>query len=233
MLSWTCTQCAAWVQSMMFWVTGSTLSDWLCFGWHCLNIVLYHNEHAKIEMGSDEKIRLWKGAIAAKYPDLNNVYLAVDGLKLRLQKSGDDRVQNYFYNGWTSNQYISNLFAFAPDGTIPAYVLDAPRSHHDSTVADFGGIYTLLTDVYDCNGGKVVMDSAFARAEYDFIIKSGQEVRFDLGENVAWQNQQATSVRQYSEWGMHALQGSFPRLHDRFRYKETGERKIMLLTIVL
>ena len=31
-LSWTCTQGAAWVQSMMFGVTGSTLSDWLCFG---------------------------------------------------------------------------------------------------------------------------------------------------------------------------------------------------------
>ena len=50
-------------------------------------------------MGSDEKIRLWKEAIAAKYPDLDNVYLAVDGLKLQLQKPGDDRVQNYFYNG--------------------------------------------------------------------------------------------------------------------------------------
>ena len=43
------------------------------------------------------------------------------------------------------------------------------------------------------------MDSAFARAEYDFIIKSGQEVRFDLGENVAWQNQQTSSARQYAE----------------------------------
>ena len=90
-----------------------------------------------------------------------------------------------------------------------------------------------LTDVYDRNGGKVVMDSAFARAEYNFIIKSGQEVWFDLGENAAWQNQQATSARQYSEWEMHSLQGSFPRLHDRFRYEETGERKTMLLTIVL
>jgi hypothetical protein len=61
---------------------------------------------------------------------------------------------------------------FAPDGTIPTFVLDAPRSLHDSTVANFGGLYTLLTDVYDCNGGKVVMDSAFARVDYDFIIKS-------------------------------------------------------------
>ena len=72
---------------MLFGVSGSTLSDWLHFGRHCcLNIVLYDNVHAKIEMGSEEKIRLWKEAIAAKYPDLGNVYLAVDGLKLRIQK---------------------------------------------------------------------------------------------------------------------------------------------------
>ena len=81
-------------------------------------------------------------------------------------------MQNYFYNGGTSNHYVSNLFPFAPDGTICVCVLDAPGSLHDSTVADFSGLYTLLTDVYDSNGGKVIMDSAFARVEYDFILKS-------------------------------------------------------------
>ena len=40
---------------MMFGCTGSTLSDWLHFGQHYLNIVLFDNEHAEIEMGSDEK----------------------------------------------------------------------------------------------------------------------------------------------------------------------------------
>ena len=123
-------------------------------------------------MGSDEKIGLWVEAIAAKYPDLDNVYLAVDGLKLRLQKPGDDRVQNYIYNVWTSNHNINNLFAVAPNGIIVTCVLDAPRLIQDSTVADFGGLYPLLTDVYDSNGGKAVMDSAFARADYDFILKS-------------------------------------------------------------
>jgi hypothetical protein len=73
----------------------------------------------KLKMGSDEKIILWIEGIAAKYPDLDNVYLSVDGLKLRLQEPGDDRVQNYFYNGWTSDHYVSYLFAFAPDSTIP------------------------------------------------------------------------------------------------------------------
>ena len=80
------------------------------------------------------------------------------------------------------------MFAFVIDGTIHVCVLDDPGSLHDTTVANFGGLYTLLTDIYDCNEGKVVMDSAFARADYDSIMKSGQEVWFDLGENGAWQN---------------------------------------------
>ena len=108
------------------------------------------------------------------------------------------------YNGWTSNHDLSNLFAFASDGTIPACVLDAPVSLHDSTVTTIGALYTLLTDAYDCNRGKAVMDSAFARAEYDFIVKSGQGVWFDLGEDAAWQTWQVTSAQQYVEWEMHA-----------------------------
>ena len=46
-------------------------------------------------------------------------------------------------------------------------------------------------------------------------------------------NRQATSVRQLSEWGMRALQGSFPRLKDRLLYEERGERRIILEMIVL
>ena len=93
--------------------------------------------------------------IVAKYPDLDNVYLSVDGLKLQIQKPGDDRVQNFFYNGQTSNNYVCIWFAFAPHGTVPVCVLDAPGSLHAITVASLGGIYTMLIDVYDCNGGKV------------------------------------------------------------------------------
>jgi hypothetical protein len=73
------------------------------------------------------------------------------------------------------------------------FFLDAPGLLHDNTVVDFVGLYTLLTVVYECNGGKVVMDNSFARADYDFIKMSGQEVCFDL-ENVPWQNWQATST---------------------------------------
>jgi hypothetical protein len=40
----------------------------------------------------------------------------MDGLKLRLEKGGDKGTQNNFYNGWTHNHYVSNLFLFFPDG---------------------------------------------------------------------------------------------------------------------
>jgi hypothetical protein len=207
-LSWTCTQGAAWVQSMMFGITGSTLSNWMHFGWHCLGFVLYDNEHAKIEIGSNEKIWFWKEAIATEYPDLDNVYITVDWLKLWLQKPGDGRVQNYFYNGWTSNNYISNLFALHLMA-LHLHVFLMPPDHFMTaqwpTLVAF--THCSLMSMTE-NGGKVVMDSAIARAGYDFIIKSWQEVQFDLGENAAWQNWQATSAWHYADWEMHVLQGS-------------------------
>ena len=46
-------------------------------------------------------------------------------------------------------------------------------------------------------------------------------------------NREATSMRQSSEWGMRALQSSFPRLKDRMIYEEMGERKIILKMMVL
>ena len=40
-------------------------------------------------------------------------------------------------------------------------------------------------------------------------------------------------MRQSSEWGMRALQSSFPRLKDRMIYEETGERKIIMKMMIL
>ena len=41
-------------------------------------------------------------------------------------------------------------------------------------------------------------------------------------------NKQATSMRQSAEWGMRGFQSSFPRLYDKIKYEENGERKKIL-----
>ena len=45
---------------------------------------------------------------------------------------------------------------------------------------------------------------------------------------------QATSLRQSSEWGMRALQGSFPRVRDVLRFvdEENGETRIILCLFI-
>ena len=56
---------------------------------------------------------------------------------LRLQAADDVGIQEMFYNGWTNDNYLTNLFVFCPDGTILACVLNCPGSMHDSELAAF------------------------------------------------------------------------------------------------
>ncbi len=46
---------------------------------------------AAVRMPSEEEIALYKEAIAVRHPLLPDVYAVADGLKLRLQQSGDGR----------------------------------------------------------------------------------------------------------------------------------------------
>ena len=40
------------------------------------------------------------------------------------------------------------------------------------------------------------------------------------------------AVRQLSEWGMRMIQGQFPRVKDKLRFEEWGERKVILRLMV-
>ena len=45
-------------------------------------------------------------------------------------------------------------------------------------------------------------------------------------------NRDATSIRQLSEWGMRAFQSAFPRVQDRLRHEDMGERCLILHSLV-
>lgn len=83
--------------------------------------------------------------------------------------------------------------------------------------------------------GKCVVDSAFSRGQYPFLIKSAQDhvMGSDGTEASILTLWQATSARKESEWWMRAFQGTFIRLNGRLRYEERGVRKIVLLSILI
>ena len=239
-LAWTRTRGSSMVLQLIFGVTSSLLSMWLRFGRRILVRILQNHPKARVQMPNGNEIESFKTAINGKYPSLTNVWASMDGLKLYLQQAGtkDGRgdVQNRFYNGWTHDHYVSNLFLFSPDGKIRKYFLNAPGCWHDSTLANASGMYDELDKAFEAHGeAQVVVDSAFSKDNRPSLVKSHQNIMDRFGNIRENGNvfRDATSVCQMAEWGMRGLQGSFPRLKDRLLYEERGERKIILHLVVL
>ena len=106
------------------------------------------------------------------YPLLSDVWSTMDGLKLYLQQSGNPEIQACFYNGRTHGHYVTSVFVFPPDGTIPIAFFNAPGSVHDSQVAHWGRVYDKLGAVNDETDGKCTVNSAFRKVNLPFLIKS-------------------------------------------------------------
>ena len=238
-LAWTRTRGSTMILSMVFGMTSTPLSLYIRFGRRILSAVLNRETDAAIRVPTDEAIQQMMDAFGPRHPDLGNVWCTVDGLKLTIQKAPVKSVENRFFNSWTHGHYVGNVFVFCPDGTIPICCMNVPGSVHDSKIAEWGNIYDKLEAVYQRVGGRCVADSAFCALTNPYIIKSGNILPADMegelnhAEHARRINAQATSARQSAEWGMRALQASFPCLKDKFYYEEGGERKRMLKFLVL
>ena len=69
-----------------------------------------------------------------------------------------------------------SVLCFCPDGTIPIAAFNMPGSFHDSTVAEYGGVYAKLEVMFDKYGMKCTADLAFGGKTYPFLIKSSQDL---------------------------------------------------------
>jgi hypothetical protein len=221
------------VLQLIFGMTGTPVSMYLRFARRLLIRILVNEPDSAIRIPPDGDIRRYQQAVRERHPALESVWCTMDGLKLYLQQSGDSTIQNNFYNGWTHDHYVSAVIIFCPDGTIPAACYNVPGCVHDSTIAEWGNLYTKLKQVYESPvRGKCTVDSAFSKKRCPFLIKS-QQADPDAGDVDAAVILQAKSMRQSAEWGMRSFQSSFPRLKDRFIYEEFGERRIIMKMCLL
>jgi hypothetical protein len=108
---------------------------YLRFGRRVIVEALKSDSLAKIPIPLNEDIMLYHEAVGAIYPLLSDVWSTMDGLKLYLQPSGNTEIQARFYNGWTHGHYVTSVFVFCPDGTIPIAFFNVSGSVHDSQVA--------------------------------------------------------------------------------------------------
>jgi hypothetical protein len=134
-LVWTCTRGPKTLLQLIFGMTSSNLCMYLRFGLRIIVEALKNDSFAKICIPSAEDITVYKQAIGTVYPLLSNVWCTMDGLKLYLQQSGNTEIQACFYNRWTHGQYVTSVFVFCPEGTIPIAFFNVPGSVHNSQVA--------------------------------------------------------------------------------------------------
>ncbi|KAG2067553.1 hypothetical protein BDR04DRAFT_1212289 [Suillus decipiens] len=129
----------------------------------------------------------------------------IDGLKLPVQTSEDDEIENATYNGWLSEHFITEAR------------INAPGSWHDSHLASH--IYTQL-QLHTPANYYIVADTAFpcGMSSIDECIhaplKHGQILcgsAAEMVEQMAF-NCELLSYHQTAEWGMQAIQGAFGRL---------------------
>jgi DDE superfamily endonuclease len=216
-----------------FGFTGTHANVWLKFGRRGLLKCLQDHPDAKVMIPSDEHIGALKRVVQERHDRLTDVFAVADGCKFCFESCADLDEQSMYYNGWKCDHYVTNLFVFAVDGRCIMAVVNAPGSLHDSTLAEWGGVYEELEEVYHRTGAKVCVDSAFTSSNNDFIIKSAQNFNSAEVSGDILVIEQATSLRQAAEWGMRAVQSAFPRLYDRIKYEENGERGVYLSLLPL
>ena len=115
-------------------------------------------------------------------------------------------------------------------------MVNAPGALHNSTLCSWGGVYAKLEEVHNSSGGICCVDSAF-QATNDYLLKSAQDATEARNPQEMRKIQQATKLRQATEWGMHAIPASMPRLKDRFlcegEEKGLKEKEVMLELVPL
>ena len=139
----------------------------------------------------------------------------MDGCHLPVARAEDLNVENAYYNGWCSSHFTSNVFVFAPDGTIIHATINAPGSWHGSAVAR--ALYQKLMHKTP-SGYYLIADTAFPHTApaLEGKIKTPPKTgctRYPNDPIEALQfkhfNEELVSAKQATEWGMQCLQESF------------------------
>lgn len=204
-----------------------------------LNLVVSHlkrHDAARIKFPNELEMLAYAEIVRRREPLVDNVIGFVDGVATPVECSDDENEQNAYYNGYYHDTTVNNVFAFAPTGKVIHACINFPGSWHDSSVS-----YSLIQRVIDeVNGFALCVDQGFPRKGllYDkFVGPLSKRARAALDplvrDYIIRKHEIYVSLRQSSEWGMRALQGSFCRLKSRMTSNKKKRHNIILSIVLL
>jgi hypothetical protein len=100
----------------IFGLVPTTATRYLKFSLTNLLATLRELPDASIKWPREEEFEDLTRLIVERHPRLWGVFGFIDGLKLPVQESSNDEIENATYNGWLHIHAINNMLVFVPDG---------------------------------------------------------------------------------------------------------------------
>lgn len=101
----------------IFGLIPATASRYIRFGLDILLQTLKELPDASIRWPKTlQEFEMYDDLITTRHPRLSGAFASIDGLNLPTQTSSDPDVENYTYNGWLSEHFISSVIVFSPEG---------------------------------------------------------------------------------------------------------------------
>ena len=203
---------------LIFGVTPCTCSRMLR---NVLKLVVKHLRNhplAKIQFPTPAKMGLFASMVNNREPSIHDVIGFMDGVSLKTECTSEKVAQNAFYSGYECDTVVNNVFAYGPDGKVFIAAINFPGSWAD------GSLCAHLFDSIRRRIGpyKICVDQGFPRSgdAWNILVgpmneRSARHLHPSVRDYMLKVSNVFTSLRQSSEWGMRALQGSFPRCKKR------------------
>lgn len=182
-----------------------------------INNALKKDPRAWVKWPAKHEFKDLAQLINKREPMLSHTLGFVDGVNLPVKEPSEVLKQNAFYSGWKAACFVSNVLVFTPRGTICFAALNRPGSWHDSYVArklfdvlrdKTPSLFNILADsAFPSN--KEIQGKIIAVAKEAILNKIANQAQYKEARET---NRRVSSQRQAAEWGMRAVQGSYPRL---------------------
>jgi len=201
-----------------------------------LVLKLKRNHHARVKFPDVNECRHLAELVRRREPLVPDVIGFTDGLKCTVQCGSDAAQQDLDYCGYGQDTFCNNIFLFGSDGKIKYGSVNNPGSWHDSPCST-----TLRAKCIEKIKGtfKVCVDQGFKRGGdmWDIFVgpmsaSQWSKINPILKPYIRREMEIYISLRQASEWGMRALQGTFARLKTRLT-SNRELRKTIITSIVL
>ena len=190
---------------------------------------------ARVKFPNAEKMAHFAALIQNREATVDDVIGFMDGVAFASECSSEEIEQNAYYNGYHRDTMVNNMFAYGHDGKVFLAAINFPGSWHDGSITT--NLLPFITG--KIQGYKICVDQGFPRSGDACQIlvgpyskRSACRLAPNLRPYLLRMSATYTSLRQASEWGMKALQGSFPRCKARLPSCKV-KRGLVLEAIVL